>query len=265
LGALTVLAGFVGVALLELRAYMGTAALRLIQYPIKLVVVYFLWKAVYSAAQDRLPLDFATLAAYYAATLLIGQMYSFYRVTRQTEADIRTYSIDLHLCRPVVYWMKPAAPLILGVLGYFALALPFGLLVFWLLGLPLPSLGGFLTALSILAVGIPLRFLIWYVMGLTAFWTEETGGLQSLFGWIESLLSGALIPLALLPGGFVKVVAWLPFQGYVSLPVEAALGMVGPEQLVTRLLVVAAWTVLLGLLASVVWRQGRRYYQSGGG
>ncbi len=39
----------------------------------------------------------------------------------------RTNTIDLNLCRPIPYWVRPLAPLILASFGYFAAAVPVGL------------------------------------------------------------------------------------------------------------------------------------------
>ncbi|HCW50896.1 MAG TPA: hypothetical protein DGR79_02350 [Clostridiales bacterium] len=265
LAALDVLVGFVTISFLEMRAYMGSSALRLVQYPVKLVVMYFLWRAVTGAAPGRLGLDFDTLTAYYAISILIGLMYSFRRVAAQTEHDIRTYAVDLHLCRPLPYWVKPAAPMVLSLAGYLALALPCGLAAFTLLRLPLPDPERVLAAVTCLLAAVPLRFLVWYIIGLSAFWTEETSGLANIFSWVESLLSGMLIPFALLPSAVAAVARWLPFQAYAALPIEVALGLRPPVEVLGRVGALACWTVLLMVAGRAVWVRGRRAYQSGGG
>lgn len=265
MNATAVLWGFVVVSFRQARAYVGAAALRLIQYPVKLVVMYYLWRAVLQSSTATLPQSLERITGYYAVALLIGQFFPFYRVARQTEADIQNHTIDLNLCRPVPYWVRPLAPLMLASFGYFVAALPVGMLVLAALGVPLPhavDLGAF--ALS-LGIGIPMRFLLWLCLGLTAFWTESTQGAQSIFGWLEALASGALVPFSLLPGSIARWLSFLPFQSYVSLPVEASMGTISLQQYAARLGVSILWALVFAGLAAALWRRGTRVYQSGGG
>jgi ABC-2 type transport system permease protein len=78
----------------------------------------------------------------------------------------------------------------------------------------------------------------------------------------RTLLSGALVPLALLPWGLDRVFAWLPFASMAAAPLSIYTGIGDPPRL---LLLQAAWALLLWPIAQAVWRSSREKLVSHGG
>jgi len=79
---------------------------------------------------------------------------------------------------------------------------------------------------------------------------------------ITALLSGALLPLALLPWGLGNAFGWLPFASMVSTPLKIYTGTGDAPAL---LALQAAWSVVLWPLAHWYWNANRERLASHGG
>ena len=69
-------------------------------------------------------------------------------------------------------------------------------------------------------------------------------------------LSGALIPLSLLPFGIGRVLEWLPFAAMASAPLSIYTGTA--ENVVRILLLQLGWCIILWLAALLVWNKNRQ-------
>lgn len=80
----------------------------------------------------------------------------------------------------------------------------------------------------------------------------------ALFG----ILSGAVIPLAVLPWGLGAVFGWLPFASMASAPLRI---YTGTGSVATLLCLQAGWAVVLWLVAGQLWRTNRERLVGHGG
>lgn len=79
---------------------------------------------------------------------------------------------------------------------------------------------------------------------------------------LSAMLSGALVPLALLPWGLGGIFGWLPFAQLASTPLRLYTGTGPPAQLLATQ---AAWSLALWPLAAWVWRANRERLAGYGG
>nr|BFE64733.1 ABC-2 family transporter protein [Dactylosporangium thailandense] len=128
---------------------------------------------------------------------------------------------------------------------------------------PSPAMLG-LFLCSMLLV-IPLKFLIVYVSALACFWTQSYVGVQMARFVIINLLSGALIPLAFLPGWLATFAQWSPFAGLTSTPALIFIGRVDPGRGLVLVAVQLAWVVVLWFGARLIWRAAIRQLTVNGG
>ncbi len=148
--------------------------------------------------------------------------------------------------------------------SFFAFSIPL-LLCSPLLGVnPLPAsaaaAGWFVPSLALaISIGMALEFIFAALMISleVGIWVME--GLRTA---ISMLLSGALLPLALLPWGIGAVFGWLPFASMASAPLRIYTGTGSPVLLIA---VQAAWTILLWWLARAVWAANRERLVGYGG
>ena len=92
-------------------------------------------------------------------------------------------------------------------------------------------------------------------MAAVSFWTENIVGLVWLRGAVTDILSGAVVPLALLPSPLAVVAHLSPFQAIVYIPLSLYLGRASA---LPELGIQLVWVIVLWFLARAVWASGLR-------
>ncbi len=109
-----------------------------------------------------------------------------------------------------------------------------------------------------------LRSLLLWALGMVTFWTTRVSALYELYFTAELLLSGRLLPLALLPGWAATVSDVLPFKYTFGYPIEVLAGDLSTTELFIGLGLQAVWIGAGVLLVALVWRVGVRRYSAVG-
>jgi ABC-2 type transport system permease protein len=118
----------------------------------------------------------------------------------------------------------------------------------------------FVVSLALaVSIGLALEFLFAALMVALELSVWLIGNFRAAVG---TLLSGALLPLALLPWGLGHVFAWLPFASMASAPLRIYTGTGSPPLLMA---VQAGWALLLWPVAGWLWRANRERMVSHGG
>jgi ABC-2 type transport system permease protein len=110
-----------------------------------------------------------------------------------------------------------------------------------------------------ISVGLALEFIFGALLVLLALPLWAVAQLRKA---LTTLLSGALLPLALLPPLVGAIFAWLPFASMASAPLQIYVGTADPLPL---LLTQVAWSIILWPLATWLWRISRERMVSYGG
>jgi ABC-2 type transport system permease protein len=99
-------------------------------------------------------------------------------------------------------------------------------------------------------------------LGLVTFWTTRVGPIFQLYIAVELLLSGRLVPMALMPDWVQRIANVLPFQWTFGFPIEALVGNLSTEALLGGLAMQALWIVIGSVLVRVVWHFAVRRYSA---
>lgn len=99
-------------------------------------------------------------------------------------------------------------------------------------------------------------------LGLITFWTTRVGPIFQLYIAAELLLSGRLVPMALMPDWVQTVANFLPFRWTFGFPIEALVANLSTQQLLTGLAVQLFWIVVGSILVRVVWHFAIRRYSA---
>jgi ABC-2 type transport system permease protein len=105
-----------------------------------------------------------------------------------------------------------------------------------------------------------IRSMLLWVLGMITFWTTRVAAIYDVYFTGELLLSGRLVPLALLPAWASGVAGWLPFKYTFGYPIEVLAGDLSTRELLVGLGLQAVWTAVGAALVAVVWRAGIRRY-----
>jgi ABC-2 type transport system permease protein len=110
-----------------------------------------------------------------------------------------------------------------------------------------------------------IRSLNLWMLGMVTFWTTRVSALFELVIVAELLLSGRLVPLALMPA-WARTLTWFfPFRWTFGFPITALVGPITRDELLGGLLMQLFWIVVGVLGVRLVWRRGVRRFSAVGG
>lgn len=229
-------------------------------------ILYALWKAAFAETSRIAGYSWADMRTYillaYGINALVG-----WRVGSHMMASIRTGEIVRDLIRPLNYRTTQIATaagmsIVEGVISLF-LALILGLLVFDIQA-PASPLSGVLFVFSVLA-GFLIKALCVFLISLLCFWTLNSVGLMWAQQSVISILSGTLIPIAMMPGWLRIVAEVLPLRGIVATPVTIYLGKSQAWELVSLIALQLGWLAVLWWFADWAWRRAFNAVEIQGG
>jgi ABC-2 type transport system permease protein len=181
--------------------------------------------------------------------------------------DIKNGLLSLFLVKPIKYIRyiffreigRISYAFFMSVLSQFALVIIF---------LNKIVLNSDIKYFCLMAVMIFLAFitelLLSYLIGITAFWTDEVDGIYYSFDKIKDFLAGQYFPLSLLPLIYVKISFLFPFAYSFFVPTQLYLKKIDIATGLKGIGVQLVWIILLYLIIKVVWKRGLRKYEGVG-
>ena len=119
-------------------------------------------------------------------------------------------------------------------------------------------------ALTVILAGI-INYFIFYLVGIFAFWMDETWGLRFVMRMFLSLAGGSLIPLSLLPGFVGKILLFLPTKYMTYIPMQIYLNKMNMAEIIASIAVEFIWIAVLWFVAKCIWNNGLKHYSAIGG
>jgi ABC-2 type transport system permease protein len=105
-----------------------------------------------------------------------------------------------------------------------------------------------------------IRSLLLWMLGMITFWTTRVSAIFEVYFALELLLSGRLLPVALMPDWVQSVAAYLPFESTFGFPITSLVGPITNAQLVEGLLRQALWIGIGAIGVNLMWRRGVKVY-----
>lgn len=233
-----------------------------------LIVVYFLWKAIYASSGTDVVngMTFSdTLIYLVLATALFNfmEMYTVWEIGR----NIQSGKIVLDLLKPMEYrkylfWSYSGSfvtqffftflPTFIVVAAVTHGAIHFGLnLLFFVISV---------------VMAVFINFSIDFFVGTICLFTESIWGINIMKQVIVLLLSGATIPIAFFPETLKKAVYYLPFQSIYNAPLSILLGD-GTDltAVLTTLGTQLIWCGLMLIISKLFWKVSIRQITVNGG
>ena len=218
-------------------------------------ILYYLWKAAFNEEQMIQGFTWDDMRTYvviaYGLNALIG-----WRIASNMMMTIRHGDILRDLTRPLNYCLTQlsigtGAAMVEGILS-LGLTLGVGL-VFIGIQPPADLTAGTLFAIAVI-LGFFTKALIVFSVSLLAFWTLNGVGIAWSRDAVMNILSGTIIPLAMLPGWLRVVAEYAPMRGIVSTPLMIYLGKVEGVEALKLLALSAGWLVVLWFFANWAWK-----------
>jgi ABC-2 type transport system permease protein len=129
-----------------------------------------------------------------------------------------------------------------------------------------PVLNPSLLQVAVFAVSLLGAYLIRSLnqssLGLITFWTTRVGPVFQLYIAAELLLSGRLVPLAIMPAWVQTVADFLPFRWTFGFPIEALVTTMSTDQLLLGLGAQLFWIAAGAVLVRIVWHFAIKRYSA---
>jgi ABC-2 type transport system permease protein len=230
-----------------------------------LVTFVQLWTTTYTAVQQPIISGFSLrdLVWYLVITEVIAL--STPRITQIIDTEVRSGDVAYALARPYSYplyhlasfWGEtlvrlPVNALVGSSVAIIAVGLP-----------PVTPLGGLATLL--LTVGaVTLKGSLEILVGLTAFWVEDTQPAEWIYSKLVITIGGLFLPLELFPDWLAGIARALPFASMAYAPARIFVGFDWPV-FAPLMLTQLTWLLLFwGLVSLIFSRASRRLVAHGG-
>ena len=224
---------------------------------IRVYLLRMVWTALYAhnAAPIELPLH--AIITYSVVALLMGLIMDIDQ-TRALHDKLHDGSIALDFMKPIVvplYFFSDGTG---EVLFHALLIVPALALALLFVHIDVPSLGTLAAFALSFGLGYFVGFFINFILNCTAFWTLEISAVQLITTWLTDILGGEIVPLVLFPAALQPAIFALPFAAMFSTPLLIYVGVIPPARYVEALGLQLFWVVLLGGIATLLWRAGAR-------
>ncbi len=253
----------------SLHFRLGTAV-TLFANLIYLVLVYFLWKAVYdSAGVDVVNgMTFTDTMIYLIlATALFNFLEMF--IVWDMSRSIQSGGIILDLLKPMQYrtykfWSYSGSHVSQFVLAF----IPTFIVVMIVTKGAIPVGLNLIRFIVSVIFALVINFSIEMLVATLCLYTESTWGINIVKETIVLVLSGASIPLAFFPESIRNIISWLPFRAIYDIPLQVLLNKGGSdtlEGLAKMWGMQLGWCVILGLAGILFWNHAVKKITVNGG
>lgn len=227
-------------------------------------VKYSLWTAIFQLEGiERLQgYDLPGMLKYQGWTLIVALLGQGYNSMNLAE-DIRLGRISAFLVYPFGFWSYQTASFLAFECVQFINS---GVTLIGLIAMQIVPALELWPLVSGVLFSVLVSFFwyqISYLIGLMAFWLEETWVLRVMFLTISQFFSGAVMPLEVYPEYLQKILMWTPFPYLTYAPVKIFMGEYSGD-ILQGAVILMAWLVLTGLASLAVWRRGLRLYTAAG-
>jgi ABC-2 type transport system permease protein len=231
----------------------------------QLFLLTMVWRAIYADRGDVGGVSAETTTAYAALSLVQFTVFNPFRPSALPQR-VREGKIAVDLLRPV----NLPGQMIAGQLGSvaaMALATLPALPILLLIGsVPAPASSAAAVGYAVAFIsGLVLNQLIIFLVNLVCLWTLEISGMMLIFRFVSQFLSGALLPVWLMPTGVRVLAESLPFQAVGYVPAAIFLGQISGPAILTEIVEQWIWIAALGGLVTFAWSRAKRRIISDGG
>lgn len=256
---------YIKTATMSATSIVGDSPLFMLDYVmrvLRVVVLLSIWRTVLGVGEEASGLTIGVLLTY----TLIAEAFADPLNTR-TNIDTALWegSIATRFLRPMsMYGQFTAETVGRWVFGWIVFSLPL-LLIAPLFGVnPLPAsiVHGLLFVISLclgVSVGLALEFIF---AAIIVRMELSVWAVNNMRAAVSTLLSGALVPLSLLPWNLGTIFGWLPFAAMASAPLRIYTATGNPLVL---LLLQLTWSAILWPVANWSWNVNRQRLVSYGG
>lgn len=224
-----------------------------------------IWSVIYTNQDTSFGYSREGMTTY---IFLIGVLQSLILATVMHGLAEQVYSGNLskELVKPVNIWLYLGAQEVADKLKNFGFVVIESVILYFIF---LPHLDWIsLPLLPIFVLwligGALIYFFINILFGTIGFWSPDVWAPKFLFFMFLDFTAGRLYPLDILPHTVQRLVYLTPFPYLSYAQMQLYLNRLSTQEILINTIAIATWTIILGGLATFVWRRGIRDYAAAG-
>ena len=264
--ALRIFSSYFKINITRYVAYRVETAIWLVGMVLPPVVLLSVWQSAASRAGGSLSgFSKGDIAVYFIAVMLVNHITQAWAVFLW-ESYVREGYLAYVLLRPHPVFFQDLAENI----AFKLVTVPLMIVAAVALGFSFHAHFVFvpwavLAAIPTVLFAFGLRFTIdWIVATNSALYSTKVDAMNAVFFFIVLVFSGQLAPMQLLPGPLRLMAEFLPFRWMIDFPVQAIMGRLSINEIMTGLGAQAFWLAVQSMVLAVTWRGGIRRFTAVG-
>jgi ABC-2 type transport system permease protein len=216
-----------------------------------------IWTALYAGRDEAGGISFQAMLTYIIVSQFLTGVNGAGTPLWEIQEKVRTGDIALELMRPFNIPLRYLFADFGSVAFYIVTALlPIYAILFIFMDFTLPAdVFTWVSFITAAFIGFLIRYCIEMSFGLLSFFLVETGGIEDIFYFAMSLLSGSVIPLWFFPEWLAKIAAYLPFQGIYYIPNAIFIGEISGGEILLSIGLQIFWLIICYFLLRLVWNR----------
>lgn len=244
--------------------YRGAAFISVLGFLIEPIVYLIVWRTVAAQAGDVNGYGVDEFTSYYIVWTLV-RVFNLALAPGAWDWWVRSGRISNDLLHPVSPYHRNLANMAGAKVVWIAVWIPVAVFLVVLFRPDFsPSLFELVTFFVVAWAGYVIRFNVLWLLGLVSFWTTRAQALVEVVVAMELLLSGRLVPMAVMPQWVQTVSSLLPFQWTFLFPIEVLIGQRTTAEIWTGMGMQLFWVGLTGGAIILVWRRAIRRFTAVG-
>jgi len=226
---------------------------------------YFVWNAIfaYSGVTEIRGFTLNQTILYYGLSMIVSAL--IYVDIWNFQWLVRSGAVLVRLVRPISYYPLRQFLNFIGekILVLLLQVIPLTILIWTILK---PKFSALQLSAGVLSIflAMVLNFLFWWGVAQAAVWLIKVHGLYMAVDGIFWFISGGVVPLAFFPKIVQKILALLPFQYTIYVPIQIFLGKLGPIEIVHALTIQLFWICALLIITKLIWLRALRALEAVG-
>jgi len=232
----------------------------------KILFAWILWSILFEGKEQIAGLGFQAMISYYIVSSYLFQLEKSAEISQQMAGMLRNGTFSKYMVIPVQtqgYFVAMEAGKIAfsAVIGFFVT-----FLWFYLFRIPFLFTTDrkiLLCGIIMVVLGLLFMALLNYFLGILTLKFEEISTFLMIKDNLSAFVTGAVIPLVLLPEWLIAGVRFLPFYYVTYLPSMLLIGKCEDEA-ITGLFVLSVWCIVFIVLNQATYEHYRIKYDGAG-
>lgn len=232
----------------------------------KILFVWILWSILFEGKDQIAGLSFPAMISYYIISSYLFQLEKSAEISQQMTGMLRNGTFSKYMVIPVQtqgYFVAMEA----GKIAFSA-GIGFCAMILWLYLFRIPvalttDRKIVLCGIIMVVLGLLFMALLNYFLGILTLKFEEISIFLMIKDNLSAFVTGAVIPLALLPEGLTAGMRFLPFYYVTYLPSMLFIGKC-EEEAITGLSVLGVWCIVFVVINQAAYEHYRIKYDGAG-